>query len=314
MPIMMGRMEIISKNLEKNNSRRNCFWIFDNRALREQAMREYFDTVIKKLEAELEANSKENSSFRQICLAMELVKGAFRQLDQDEEFRQEYANCHIPLYIEANKESFPALLSQYFFYELSYALEINKRYSSEEEHDRYCKRLSVSIREFFCDQREFITYYYSGRTDRDHDFFLNTDLHPMPDLARGIAALHKNGGALRVAMLLAFERFMLPAKSGPKSAAAEEELNRHRVTWDRDLVDLAELVLGQYECRAILVDGKPAKQEFLIKLVAAFIGNVDEGQLAAAVRGVTSRKKGPSVFHRELTAWLDKRKDRLLEK
>src|SRR6185437_9662218 len=116
MPITMGRTEDIRESRQKHNSGRNFFpeILIGTCAKR---MREYFNTVIGTLAAGLEGNAKQSDPIRRNVLAMELVKEAFQQLQ--EHFIEKYGDRDVPAYISANRDLFPAILSQYLFHELS---------------------------------------------------------------------------------------------------------------------------------------------------------------------------------------------------
>ncbi len=86
-----------------------------------------------------------------------------------------------------------------------------------------------------------------------------------------------------------------------------------KAVWTRNIIDLAEKILAEYELATTRVDGRPATWEFLAEQAANMYSNVSVKSLTGLIRKLIIRKSGPTVFHEEAVASLIARRDRSLE-
>jgi hypothetical protein len=277
-------------------------------------MKAVFDKVMEKLEKDLAANEAEAEPLKQHAIGTELVKAAYWELFQNGDFIDAYLSSDIRAYVPFNKENIPRLLSKYAYHRLCYDFENHKLCSTREDHKLFCLQQLGKIYAFFTAQRDFIAYWYKGGADRDLRLFSQFGVHEPPVIIQEFETFyHENTMALQVALLLAYEQYRKLLRAELDDSVSSEAKSRHKVTWTKNIIDLAEQVVGQYEYGTTDVDGKPATQDFLIQLAAATYSNITAEQLTRNVRGIATRSKGPTAHHEAIMTSMIKRDDRLLD-
>jgi len=277
-------------------------------------MKAVYDKVMERLENDLAANEHESDALKRHAIGMELVRAAYWELFTDANFSEAYLSSDTRAYLPLNKRLIPRLLAKYAFHRLCYDFENHKLCSTRENHKLFCSQELGKIYAFFSAQRDFIAYSYKGGSDRDLQLFSPFGDPEAPIIIQEFDQFYfENNRTLQLALLVAYEQYREILRTELEEPASPGTKSRHKVTWTKKIIDLAEQVVAQYEYGTTEVDGKPATLDFLIQLAAATYSNITAEQLATNARGVTIRSKGSSAHHEALIGSMIKRSERLLD-
>lgn len=260
-------------------------------------MKELFNNLMQKLDADLSANDEEQNLLKRISKNILLVEEAigelFRAVSLDRPYHSEESTQ-----IEYNKHYFPPLYAKRIFYKKCYEGENQRLHSSEEQYRSYCVNELMRIQEFFSTHSSFCQNFYSGNTENDWILFttLTEDEYRLPD-AGHLFPSNSNPNTLLLACLLAYEQYAaLLRKQGQYGNSITGQEDNVEIVYKGQLIDLVELAMGVYVSKDIHVNGKPATQEFFRIAIERFLG-VSLKYWDGMVQKLSTRKDQFSKHH-----------------
>jgi hypothetical protein len=142
-------------------------------------MEHAFETVMKSLTDELEANERETCPLKRLSSNIESVKSAICDLFNDATFNLGYS-LDEEMHIQCNKHLLPRLFGQLQFFEKCYQLECLKQYSTAESSVVFCEKELDAAGQFFRIHGSFCQYYHSGKTEEDWLLFTRRNCEEAP--------------------------------------------------------------------------------------------------------------------------------------
>lgn len=157
-------------------------------------------------------------------------------------------------------------------------------------------------REFFQTHRRFIRYYFGQQTHEDERLFLPDSpatSGPLP--ADDDRVFTVNPNSLLAGYILAnYEYMNFLQKEGIESAIP---FATDKVTPACNDIDYVELTLAIWAEQMIIVNGKPATQEY-IKTMIEKMANIELPHFDSQVQDIKRRKKDPTTLMNRLTRGL----------
>jgi hypothetical protein len=226
---------------------------------------EWLDDRIKKLDTDLAGNGQEEYVLKRVSVNCKLVEDCILEVIDFIKFETNYSVDQYTQ-IECNKRWLPQIFAKRLVYDKCYLLENEKLYATGESSHIYCQQELEKVRAFFVTHKRFCQYYYSKRTDKDWLFFTPYNEDDLAVFQDYFLPTYLNPGCALTSCLLANVEYgkLLIAELASVPGTEITTKNERKVTFNRTETDVVEIVLGIHAAGIILVNGRPATQEFLI--------------------------------------------------
>jgi len=275
-------------------------------------MKEALEQVVKKLDAGIAANEREENVLKRVSLNRYLAQDTLldilspERLDFDY-FLDEYTQI---LY---SKYYLPPLLAKWLLFLKEYKFECRLLYSTEERRKVYFQRELVKVRGFFIRNRQFCQYYYSNRTEEDACIF--TGNNPSDGLFAGkLARLFPivNAGCFVAAAVIANEEYGRFLQKRLFTCLDVNNKKDPKAGWNANEIDLVEQIMVQHAGGTTIVNGKPATQKFLIEEAKKYYG-VELKNWEQLAQKIKNRPGDPLSYHKRIMDEYRRRQDLLLD-
>lgn len=202
------------------------------------------------------------------------------------------------LLIKLNKEIFPPIYAEHFYYIYLHNMELNKPIGSELKS--YLEKHQLFIENYFASHHDFLRYYRSGKTELDRTYFGPDPIENtlFLDEALPVAkSIQVNGWSLLVSRAIAFERLLCYIMDTLNMIDGKHYIENDKMPgmeWTGSKTDLVELVYAFYAAGAF-DNGKSTISE-LIRYIEKLFG-VNLGNTSMTFQEILRRK--------DSTAFLD---------
>lgn len=216
------------------------------------------------------------------------------------------------------KEEKPLFLKELIYYRELFRIEAGKPVSDSERISEYYKKIIDGIGTFFERNQMIYTYYRTGRTIYDEQFFLRDMQHPLllPESMTDMDTRFCTVNSFKFGKIKAYEKLndylvaVLEGREEQQPRSPSQNILPD-VTWTDSKVALIELAYAIHS-RGAINNGKADVKDVVTRLEQAF--NISLGNYYAVFQqNIRIRKKNRTVFMDQLREYLERRMDELDE-